>query len=363
MSQQLFSYIQCWKAQESKMLAILEQVEVASGHHADNTEKYLLLMLFKLGLDAAVFYLCSQKSYAYVFTTCSLSVVLADVVLTCSLAGVWFVGADRSLVSLCSLLAHASATYEVIPAPVMLLGLLDYYLHDSYLCNTSTSYKRLRNSGLLSLGWTLALLHSLSHVKAEVRELNYPQLKALVCEVGESVPISLFNWMVFAAVFCTMLPFLPQVPHWVAEADRLSQLREEHKSHGSDLFISTCEKPQQRRPLATLSERPPLLVSLALAFGSFWLPYLAISVACLFFDVGVPAYISVNVLWMECANSLLTGFIFWSKSNKEGPYSQLPNNVCLWNVFWHLSNGTRDQGLPVAVFNPSKVKRTSLFLV
>lgn len=344
------------------MLAVLDQVEVASGLHTDNTDKYLQLMLCKLLLDAAAFYLCSHKSYTYVFAVCSLSVVVADVVLTCSLAGVWLLGAHRSPASLCFLLATASATYGALPLPAMLLGLLDYYLHNSYLCHHSTCCKHLRNAALVSLGWLLAFIHSRSSVKAEVREVI--QLKALVCEVGESAPVSLFGSAVFAMFLCAMLPFLPRVPRWVKEADRLCQVREEQQSRSSDLFLATqCKTQKHQHAERPAWERPPLCISLALGFGTFWIPYLTMSAGCLLFDVGVPSYITVNVLWLECTNSFLMGFVFWTKSSKEGPYSQLPDNVCLWNVYWHLSNGTPDQGLPVAVFNPSKAKRSSLFLV
>lgn len=346
------------------MLAILDEVVLATGSHTDNTDKYLLLMLFKLGLDAAAFYFCSQKLYVYIFTTCSLSIVLADVVLTCSLAGVWFVGADRSPVELCFLLANASATYGALPLPVMLLGLVDYYLQKSYLCNHSASWKYLRNAALISLGWMLALIYSLNYVKAEAKELNQQQLKILVCEVDDSVPISLFGLTVFFAFICMMLPFLSRVPRWVIEADRLSVVREKQKSHSSDLFISTNGDMQiEKHSVRTYSEQPPLWISLALGFGTFWIPYLTISSICLLFDLGLPAYVTVNVLWLECANSFLTGLVFWIKSNQEGPYFQLPDNVCQWNVYWHLSNGTRDQSLPIAVFNPSKVKRKSMFFV
>lgn len=338
----------------------------------DNTDKYLLLMLLKLLLDAGVFYLCSTKLYTYIFPVCSLSVVVADVLLTCSLVAVWLVGADQSPVSLCFLLSTASATFGALPLPLMFLGSLEYCLHNSYLCSHSTRCKYVRNAALVSLGWLLALIYSQSHVKAEERAICYEPLKALVCEVSESVPVSLFALTLFAALVCVTLPVLPRVPRWIQEADRLSQAWDEEKSRSSDLFVwDDCERQkeqqkeqQEEQHLArTNSERLPLWISLALGFGNFWMPYLTISVVSLLFNLAVPSYISVNVLWLECVNSFLLGFVFWIKSNKEGPYTQLPDNVCLWSVYWHLSNGTRDQGLPIAVFNPSKVKKSSLFFV
>uniref|UniRef100_A0A3B5KBX9 Uncharacterized protein n=1 Tax=Takifugu rubripes TaxID=31033 RepID=A0A3B5KBX9_TAKRU len=270
------------------MLAVLHEVVAATGSHTDNTDKYLVLMLLKLGLDATAFYLCSRKLYRYIFTMCSLSIVLADVVLTCSLAGVWFVGADRSPVPLCFLLANAAATYGVLPLPVILLGLVDYYLHNSYLCNHSNSWKYLKNAALISLGWTLALVYSLTYVNAEAKQLNRPQLKVLV-------------------------------------SDRLSEVREKQKSHSSDLFISTDSKEQMEKCLErTYSERPPLWISLALGFGTFWIPYLMISSVCLLFDLGVPAYITVNVLWLECTNSFLMGIqMYFGKASQSLLLTQL----------------------------------------
>lgn len=346
------------------MLAILGQVELASGLQTDNTDKYLFLMLLKLLLDAGVFYLCSTKLYTYIFPVCSLSVVVADMVLTCSLVAVWFVGADQSPVSLCFLLSTASVTFGALPLPLVFLGSLEYCLHDSYLFNHSTRCKYVRNAALVSLGWLLALIYSQSHVKAEAREICCEPLKALVCEVSESVPVSLFALTLFAALVCVTLPVLPRVPRWIQEADRLSQAWDEEKSHSSDLFVwNGCERQKEQHPARTNSERLPLWISLALGFGNFWIPYLTISAVSLLFNLAMPSYISVNVLWLECVNSFLLGFVFWIKSNKEGPYTQLPDNVCLWSVYWHLSNGTRDQGLPIAVFNPSKVKKSSMFFV
>lgn len=363
-----FSGIKCCQWGETKkreMLAVLYQVELASGLHTDKTAKYLHLILLKLLLDAGAFYLYSHKSYKHIFTVCGLSIVVADVVLTCSLAAVWLVGADRSPVPLCFLLASASAAYGALPLPLMLLGLLEHCLHNSYLRNLSTRCQCVKNAALVSLGWLLALIYSQIQVKAEAREMSCPQLKAVACEVNESAPISLFVLTVSAGLVCAMLPFLPRVPQWVIEANRLSQVREEEKSQTSDLFIRTdCERQKEQRHLVrTKSEGPPLWISLALGFGTLWIPYLTISVMCLLLNLSVPSYITVNVLWLECVNSFLTGFVFWIKSNNEGPYSQLPENVCTWNVYWHLSNGTRDQGLPIAVFNPSKVKRSSMFSV
>ncbi len=352
--------------QPVKMLAIMEQWEVVSGSHTDNTEKYVFLVLFKLVMDAVVFYLCHQKRMTSFLNMCSLSIILADMVMVVLLATAWLFGAERSPVSLCLVLANASAIYAALPLPVMILGFLDYSLVDTSICNHSAFCKFLRNAVLTLLGWTLAVIYSFGFVKAELMELrDSPQIIGLVCDVQESRLISSFVLVLFIAVICAVLPFWPTVPQWVKDADRLSEARDEHEIQKSDLFISTncTERSLEKNSLENILPRPPLWLSFTLGFGVFWMPYLAISVTCLVLDFGAPAYITVNTLWLECVNSLLMGFVFWAKSNVRGPYSHLPENVCLWHVYWHLSKGTQQPQLPVAVFNPSKGKRATLFYV
>lgn len=351
-----------------KMLAVIEQWEVSSGCHTDNTEKYLLLVLFKLGLDAAVFYLCCRKVHMSFLSMCSLSIILADVAMAAFLTAVRFLGAERSPVSPCFILANASATYAGLPLPVMFLGLLDCCLGDTYLYKQSTSFKILRNAALTLLGWMLAVIYSFGSVKAELMELEYTAWKkALVCEVQESKLITFFTLVLFTAVICAMLPFWSSIPQWLKEADRLAEVREEQENQRSDLlFISTdCTETKSKKNYleVTTSPRPPLWLSLTMGFSVFWIPYLATSVTCLAFNFGVPAYITVNILWLECTNSFLMGVLFWAKSNTLGPYSNLPENVCLWHVYWHLSKATGQQQHSIAVFNPSKGKRTTLLYV
>lgn len=351
-----------------KMLAIIEQWENGSGCHTDNTVKYLYLMLLKLGLDTVVFYLCCRTLYTSFLNMCGLSIVLADLGMTFLMGTAVFLGAERSLVSPCFLLSNASVTYGALPLPMMVLGLLDYCFEDTCLGNQSALCKFLRNTVLTLLVWMLAVIYSFGSVKAELLELDYATgIKALVCNVEESTLITYLSVGLFTAVFCTTLPFWSSIPQWVKEADRMSEEREEQDNQRSDLFASTnCTKTKsggENYPEKTTRPQLPLWISLILGFGTFWMPYLAVSVACLFFGFGVPAYITVNILWLECTNSLVMGMVFWAKSKTLGPYSHLPENVCLWKVYWHLSQGTEQQQLPVAVFNPSKGRRNRLLNV
>uniref|UniRef100_A0AAV2M0I2 Uncharacterized protein n=1 Tax=Knipowitschia caucasica TaxID=637954 RepID=A0AAV2M0I2_KNICA len=105
-----------------------------------------------------------------------------------------------------------------------------------------------------------------------------------------------------------------------------------------------------------------MIVSLLLSFGVFWLPYLTVTTVCFVFEFGVPAYISVNLLWVQCVNSMLAGVVFWLRSDTVGPYSSVPDHVCLWQAYWQLSTETQMQKqLTVAMFNPSKSKESTAF--
>lgn len=348
------------------MFAIIEQWEVGASCHTGSTDKYVFLMLFKLGLDMTTFYVCSRKPFPSLLSMCSLSIVLADLATVSTLAAMWFLGPDETPVSLCSLLATASTTYEALPLPMAFLGLLNYCLCDTCHHKRSTSWKKLRDVLLTLLVWITALIYSFCFAKAEILELDVkPKTKALVCQVKESTAVTCFIFMSFTVVLCAALPYLSSIPRWLEEADQLSEKREEKDNQTSDFFVVSSKhtetKLSEEHP--EKPDRPPMWLSLMLGFAVFWMPYLGTSAICLFFGFGVPAYINVNVLWLECTNSLLMGVVFWANSDLQGPYCNLPENVCSWHAYWHLSKGTGQQQLPIAVFNPSKAKRKTLFYV
>ncbi|KAM6928591.1 putative G-protein coupled receptor 160 [Lycodopsis pacificus] len=352
----------------SKMLGIVEETDMVSGRHTDNTDKYLGIMLIKMGMEVVILFFSSQKLYTSFLGMCSLSIVLADSVMVLLFSSLLFLGPERYLVSLCFILANASATYEALPLPLMCLGLLDCCLEGTYLGKQRAFYKFLRHIALTLLVWILAVIYSFGSVKSDSMKLDYRErISVLVCEVRESTLINYFILGLFSAVGCTMLPFYSMIPKWVGEANRISEAREERENQSSDLlFTSTnCTETkgiEENPPEETVYPRPPLWFSLILGFSLTWMLYLVMSVVCISLSFRVPAYITVNLLWVECTNSFLTGMMFWANSNKQGPYS-LPENACPWPVYWHLSKGTQQQPFPAAVSNLSKEKSHTLLYV
>ncbi|XP_029290920.1 probable G-protein coupled receptor 160 [Cottoperca gobio] len=342
------------------MLAVIKQRDMVSGRLTDNIDSFLLLMLFKFGLDVGVLFLCSQKQKTSFFSLCSLSIILADFVTVFLIAIMLFLGPETYLELICFLLANASAIYGALPLPMMCLGLLDYCLEDTYLGKQSSFRKFLRNAVSTLLVWILAAIYSFSYVDFDLKvQDSETGIKALVCEVEES-KLTTFLLGIFSALILVLLPYWSKIPKWVKQSERLFEARKEPENQTSDLlFMSTnCleKKSIEQNYLEETTYPPPLWLSLTLGFAIFWMPYLALSVACQFLGFAIPSYISVNLLWLECTNSLLLGVVFWVKSNTQGPYSQLPENVCMWHIYWHLNKGTQQQQLPVAVLNPSDKK-------
>lgn len=348
------------------MFAVIEEWEVGSDYRTVNTDKYLFLMLLKFGLDMTVYSLCSQKPFVSLLSMCSLCIVLADGALVMALAGAWFLGPDKTPVPLCMLLVIASTTYEAVPLPMSFLGFLDYCLFDTCCHRHSATRRKMRDVFLTLLVWTTALIYSFCFVKAETVVLDVTtKTMALACQVKESIMVTCFILITLTVVLCAALPYFSSISQWLKEADQLSKTREEKDKQTSDFLVVASKHTEtkfneedQEKP-----NRPPLWLSLMLGFAVFWMPYLSTSAVCLLLGFGVPAYITVNVLWLECTNSLIMGVVFWANSDLQGPYCNLPENVCLWSVYWHLSRCTWKQQQPNAVFNPSKSKREALFYV
>ncbi|XP_034029055.1 probable G-protein coupled receptor 160 [Thalassophryne amazonica] len=351
-----------------KMLAIIEQWEGDYRCHTNNTGQYVLLTFFKTCLDATTLWLCFHKKRSFI-SVFSFSLLLFDSLLAFFLATRWYIRDEQAFVPICFILAYASATCALLPLPVMVLLLWDCILESANILHCSPRWKCLRNVLSTCGVWLIAIMLASLSVSADLMEVEMSGgMKTLVCEVQESTTITYSILVVFIAVVLSTIPFWSKIPKWMTEADRLWEVRDKlQENHRSNpLLMSSLPKHTEEDFMKESTKPtllPPLWFSLILGFATFWMPYLLVSVACLTFDEGVPAYITFNLIWLECMNSLLVGVMFWVKSKTHGPYSDLPKNVCSWNIYWHLSRGTPPQQLPEAVRNPVKVNRSTLLCV
>lgn len=350
------------EASHSNMLAIIEQTDSEKNCYMDNTNQFLMLIILKVCLDVGTMFICYSGPFLSFLNLSSISIILADFLLAVFMSATLRLDVYASHTALCSIMAHFSAVYSALPVPMLCLGVLDYYLQDKWA--NRTDIKLVRNPFLVLLMWTMAGIYSYAAVNPAMQEKEN-KLRYLVCEIQESQVVGYSVVALTTLMFFLLVPYLLMIPRWVKEADRISKAREEiTKAKTSEQLTSvtvdyiTCTKQD------FAMQRPSMHISLILGFGVFWMPYLIVTTSCVLFEFGVPAYVSVCVLWVQCVNSLLAGTVFWLRSDTVGPNSSLPGNVCLWQAYWHLSTGTEaHQQLSATEFNPSKGTRAMPFYV
>lgn len=321
------------------MLAIIEQDK--QGSYVDNTTQFLILILAKVCLDFGAMYLCYLKPLLSFFNMCSLSIILVDLILAMFMSVTLWLDVHTSHTVLCFIMAHFSAAYSAVPIPMLCLGILDYGLQVTQ--TTKKCLNLVKTIILVLLLWSIAGIYAYATVDATLLEQERDG-RYLVCEIQESKVVTYSVIVMFNLMFFVLLPYWSLIPQWVKEADQISEAREKTvKTKTSDLVKITTVTPEEEIKCTkedSAKPRPSMHISLLLGFGVIWIPYLSVSTVCSLFEFGIPAYISVNLLWVQCINSVLAGTVFWLRSNTVGPYSNLPDSVCLWQVYWHLSRGS-----------------------
>lgn len=296
----------------------MEHWEGENGH-VDNTPQYLFIMLFKIGIDMLVLSNFTPTMYTSFMNVCSYSVFLADIAVFGALTVAWFLGN----VSVCFILAHASFMYAALPLPVLVLGLLDYMFE---LCNSTCHRAQrsgLQNSFLILVVWAIAGIRSFHSTNTKTMAIEHITGRhALLCQIQNSILISLFCVCLSIATCCVLLPFCSWLPMWLRKANSLSAQRDNFPRilRSDPYFSKTMFNDQGNYEENTLvvetgQQVPPLYISLILCFIATWTPYIVIPFVFLIMGFEVPPYITVNMLWFECINSLFMGVVFWLKSD------------------------------------------------
>uniref|UniRef100_A0AAR2KMJ3 G-protein coupled receptors family 1 profile domain-containing protein n=1 Tax=Pygocentrus nattereri TaxID=42514 RepID=A0AAR2KMJ3_PYGNA len=248
----------------------------------------------------------------------SISMYLVDLLMICTIS--WIYSFRENLEAhkfLCFSLSHSSTVYSVLPLPVLLAGALDYAAHRHLVVSWDSPGRTAGRCIVVLLMWALACCYSYMYTSAELLTIQYKEeMQALVCPVQDSTVVSYFNLNLFIAAGAILLLYCRGVPRWARLANKLSS---------------------KRGWLLDRQDLPPLFVSLTLCFILNWTPYLLMSVTCDLLGFAVPAYATVNLLWTACANSLLAGVAFWYSSDDLRPFCKLPDDICTWSFYWHLS--------------------------
>ncbi|XP_077467522.1 putative G-protein coupled receptor 160 [Stigmatopora argus] len=330
------------------MHVIIQRWEEGSDLHVDYIVEHMILLLSKLGLNFLVLCFTHNRGCSSWQGMCSLSVVLADLVVGTFMVKLWLFGSDETAVSLCSLLTITSKTYEALPLPLIALYLWDIWLEDTYSSNWRTSYRVVKNIAPIMALWMIAVLNANSALKVNLLEQRTaPDKKVLLCEVQAAPQVNYLALVISSVCICSMLPYYSWIPQWLSDAERMFEARDRQQMGHLVTLINPGAQmtpPEGIGLIKSPPPRPPLWLSLVLGFISLWTPYLVITTGSLVLVFCVPAFIGVNLMWLECANSVLTGVIFWAKSRRRGPYASMRPNLCSWEVYWHLSKWTISDG-------------------
>ncbi|XP_036390158.1 uncharacterized protein si:dkeyp-100a1.6 [Megalops cyprinoides] len=317
------------------MLAVLETWEEEGRRWQDHTLLYLSLIGFKVGLNALTLVLCSQSLRRSFMGLSGASLCLVDVLLLCGTAYIWLFRQHLNAASsLCLLLSHSSTVYSLLPLPFLLLGALDYCATLSPV-SRPTSLHRTRSCCLVLLSiWALACVYSYHCTDSEVIIATDGE-PMLLCTVQDSAVVLYFCAGTSLAIAAVLLYYSQRAPECFRTALRLS------RQWDASPPVPHCDLPLSYRkaPQPAAAEQaeglpdPPLLLRFTLGFSLYWIPFLGVNMACRLLNLATPSYVTVNLLWVLCANSVLIGTVLWFQSRQPGPCGNPPDDTCRWSVY------------------------------
>ncbi|XP_067268607.1 probable G-protein coupled receptor 160 [Pseudorasbora parva] len=316
----------------------------------DETLQYLLILCTKVALNTLVVSFWRHSILKSLMGLCSVSIYVADVLLVCVVSSAWLLKEHLpTSTSMCFILAHGSAVYTLLPLLILIAGAFDYASYPNLDITRSSRSRVVSYLLLVVLMWASAFVFTYHYTDTQPIEFDKGKLRMLVCRVHGSTVVFQFSMQISIVVGLILLLNFKKLIGWIRRANKLAELRNTAFDPDPDFSYSQfgeCGKSEIQE------SSPPLFVSLTLGFALNWMPYLLMCLTCTLLGFLVPAYVSVNLLWMACANSVLVGIAYWFKSDRIGPYSKFPDDTCFWNIYWDLSKGTStvDTKLPTRLY-------------
>ncbi|KTF88333.1 hypothetical protein cypCar_00002184 [Cyprinus carpio] len=319
------------------MMAIIWSPGVNENFPHDETLHYLLILCSKVALNTFVLSFWRHSILKSLLGLCSVSMYVADVLLVSAVTGAWlFKEHLPTTTSMCFILAHGSAVYALLPLPILIAGALDYTSYPHLDVSSSSWRRSVCYCTVVVLLWAFACCYTYNYTDTQPMEIYKDNARLLVCRVHGSTVVFQFSMQISISVGLILLFYFKTTIGWIRKANKLKNTAFALEKDQLLPYNQVGEGGNSE----TQESSPPLFVSLTLGFALNWIPYLLMCLVCAFLGFVVPAYASVNLLWMACANSLLVGIAFWFRSARTGPLRKFPDDTCLWNIYWHLGKGT-----------------------
>ncbi|XP_052418912.1 probable G-protein coupled receptor 160 [Carassius gibelio] len=322
------------------MMAVIRSPGVNESFPHDETLQYLLILCSKVALNTFVLSFWRHSILKSLLGLCSVSMYVADVLLVTAVTGAWlFKETLPTSTSMCFILAHGSAVYALLPLPILICGALDYASYPHLDVRSSSWRRTVCYCTVVVLLWASACCYTYNYTDTQPMEIYKDTARVLVCRVHGSTVVFQFSMQISIAVGLILLFYFKTTTGWIRRANKLAELRDTAFASEKGQMLAYNQEGEAGSS-GIQESSPPLFVSLTLGFALNWIPYLLMCVVCAFLGFVVPAYASVNLLWMACANSVLVGIAFWFRSARTGPLRKFPDDTCLWNIYWQLSKGT-----------------------
>lgn len=311
------------------MMAVLSSPGYSENSSHDETLQYLIILCSKVTLNTLVLFFWMSSIHRSLLGLFSVSMHVADVMLASSIFYVWLFRESTSS-STCFVLAHASTVYAFLPTLILMAAVLDYATYPILEAGCRRQRRTVVHCVAVALLWSSACTLSFRYTDAHPVEINERKgAKVLACRVRGSTVVSHFCTELSVMVAIVLLLHLRKLIGWIRRANKMSDCADLEKGQ----YVSYGGFGER-------GDSPSLFVGLTLGFATRWTPYLFICAACDVVGLVVPSYASVNLLWTACVNSALAGTALWCQSDRAGPFPNVPDDICPWNVYWHLSKGS-----------------------
>lgn len=316
------------------MMAVLSSPGSSGDSSHDETFQYLMIMCSKVTLNTLVLFFWMNSIHRSLLGLFSIFLHVADVMLASAVLYVWLFRESTSA-SMCFILSHTSTVYAFLPLPILIAAMFDYATYPILEVGRRGQRRTVVYCITVALLWAAACMCSYRYTNTHPVEIKKSKdVKILACRVRGSTAVSHFCTQLSVVVAVVLLLNLKKLISWIRRANQMSEQRNCYGVLDEDAYLSYTEFKER-------GDSPSLFVSLTLGFALRWTAYLFMCTACYLVGLVVPAYASVNLLWMACVNSALAGTALWSQSDTAGPFPNIPDDICPWKVYWHLGKNSK----------------------
>ncbi|MBN3276501.1 GP160 protein, partial [Polyodon spathula] len=323
------------------MVILKSTGELQSTVH-DNTSMFLYLFLFKAGLNCLAMTISHRRMRRSFMGFFGLSLFLADLMFLCFLVAMKF----RSSLSdsLCSILSYFSSAYAKLPLPIVILGGIDHFMNLSRSGFPASRSRVFLYCVEVLLVWAIAIFDSMRTMITEIQRLDLPNNQtAFLCPIYSSNTVNLFcvSVLVFTcclAALCWKQPLLFQRILQATDQDEKS-LGEPLRRDLPFSYSKLSDQEEGRESLLNQQQQSHsksmlLLLSINMDFLVNWDVFMVGSTIIIFCNLAAPSYMSINLLWLSCANSFLIGLVYWIQADRVGPLNGFPDDICKLNFYW-----------------------------